>query len=395
MAAEVGPDEHWYKSDMWLGRERADDWARRHRRWLWASACALVVLATVGFSVRTPVQQWWLAREACGGELPAGDLEAVRAGVRLGSREESFDPERGRYRCTLRSDRGKVVVAVDAYLGGADRDKEMSSIGSSHAPHAVLPGGLPGFEDDNSRVYLMPKCPRRAKEPLGEHHRLLVGTWTYFAKDREEKAAMLRLAVRMTNEMTAKLGCGGEPLPAPKDGSVPDTGKYVPRAQAKDTACNALATTRVPAEGRDGTVRIAIADGGVVGRCTLYAPDNARPAGKPLVDLTSWRGDWARNMREMGSGPDPLPMGTGAAWKPALTADRAWAVAKCDGENAGFAAHWSYDYFPHRQEGEKAGLPTKAEQAEQRVLLHEYVATFAKDQVQRGNCTDLQLPEAP
>ncbi|MFD8575603.1 hypothetical protein ACR3S4_02675 [Streptomyces sp. CH8.1] len=353
------------------------------------------MLVLVGFSVRAPVKDWWLAREACGGKLPAADLEAVRSGVRLGAEEESFDEERGRYRCVLKSDRDKVVVAVDTYLGGLERDRQMSFIGSARPPYAVLPDGLPGFEDGNSLVYLMPECPGRAKEPLGEHHRLLVGTWTYFAKSREEKAAMLRLAVRMTNEMTAKLGCGGEPLPAPKDGVVPDRGAYVPRTQAKGTACNALAITRVPAEGTDGQVRIAIADGGVVGRCTLYeAGASSSTRGKPLVELTSWRGDWAGSMREMGSGPDPLPMGPGASWKPALTEHRAWAVAKCGGENAGFAAHWGEDYF-HRQEPKKSGPPTETERYEQRVLLAEYVAAFAKDQVERGNCSGLQLPQIP
>ncbi|MDN3294886.1 hypothetical protein QWM81_12645 [Streptomyces ficellus] len=67
-------------------------------------------------------------------------------------------------------------------------------------------------------------------------------------------------------------------------------------------------------EGRDGEVRIAIAEGGIVGRCTLHAPkeeDSYRGdrRGRPLVELTMWRGDWGTNIREMGSGPDPLPMG--------------------------------------------------------------------------------------
>lgn len=380
--------------------EPVEGWAWRHRGWLWGSAGALVLLVIVGFSVRAPVKDWWLAREACGGKLSGGDLATVRTDARFGTEEESFDEESGNYRCVLTNDKGKVVVAVDAYLGGADREQEMRFIGMSGPPHAVLPGGLPGFEDDNSRVFLMPECPRRAKEPFGEHHRLLVGTWTYFAESREEKAAMLRLAVRMTNAMTEKLGCGGEPLPAPKDGAVPDTGKYVPRAQAKGTACNALATTRVPPEGREGKVRIAIADGGVVGRCTLRAPgqtdDTDRQGlGKPLVELTSWLGDWSSDVREGGAGADPMPMGEDIPWKPSLTEDRAWAVAKCGGENAGFAAHWGTEYMYGDRGDLESRPPTAAQRNEQRVLLREYVATFAEDQVRRGNCTGLQLPANP
>jgi hypothetical protein len=152
---------------------------------------------------------------------------------------------------------------------------------------------------------------------------------------------MLRLAVRMTNVLTEKLGCGGEPLPEPAAGAVPDTGTYVPRAEVKGTACDALATTRVPAQGRDGTVRIAVADGGVVGRCTLRAAGEAEADPGPAA-RRAHQPAWGlgTNVRELGSGPDSLPMG-GGVWKPAPTEHRAWAVARCDGENTGSAAHWS------------------------------------------------------
>ncbi|MYV60930.1 hypothetical protein GTW37_17015 [Streptomyces sp. SID4931] len=133
-----------------------------------------------------------------------------------------------------------------------------------------------------------------------------MGTWTYFAHSSAEKAAMLRLAVHMTNVVTGKLGCGGEPLPAPADGAVPDEGTHVPRARAKGTACDALATTRVPAAGRDGEVHIAIADGGIVGRCTLRATETYEDAreGQAIIELTAWRGDWGpAGSGRWGSGP--------------------------------------------------------------------------------------------
>ncbi|WP_032767095.1 hypothetical protein [Streptomyces sp. CNS654] len=377
--------------------DRVKDWSSRHRRWLVAGLWALVVLLVVGYSVREPVRDWWVAREACGGQLPSGDLEIVRTDLRLGETEESFDAEDGTYSCVLRDENGQVVVAVDAYPEGRERDQELGLAGTSRPPHAVLPGGLPGFEDGNSLVYLMPECPRAGRSPA-EQHRLLVGTWTYFAHSPAEKAAMLRLAVHMTNVVTGKLGCGGEPLPAPADGAVPDEGTYVPRARAKGTACDALATSRVPAAGRDGEVRIAIADGGIVGRCTLRATETYEDAreGAAIIELTAWLGDWGPRVNEMGSGPDPLPMGRGTTRSPALTEHRAWAVAKCDGDDVGFAAHWGQDYPDrHRKPGTKYVPPTEAEQYEQRVLLRTYVSAFATDQVRRGACTDLKLPEKP
>jgi hypothetical protein len=166
----------------------------------------------------------------------------------------------------------------------------------------------------------------------------------------------------------------------------------VPRAEAKGTACGALATTRVPAEGRDGQVRIAVAEGGVVGRCTLRAPrqdgDGTRP-GEPLVELTSWLGDWGTDLRVTGS-----PRGEGVFREPSSTASRAWAVAECDGEAIGFAAQWGEDYS-YREPGEKSGAPTEKQRGERSALLREYVAAFAKDQVRRGKGAGLRLPTAP
>ncbi|WP_415950663.1 hypothetical protein [Streptomyces sp. KLOTTS4A1] len=376
-------------------------WPTKHARLLWSLACAGLVLILVGFAVRAPVKDWWLARQACDGALPGEDLETVRTEARLGSYEESFDEETGAYRCVLRNDADKVVIAVEAFPPGYSRDEELSSIGRSHAPHAVLPGGLPGFEAPNSQVYLLPECADGVEDPGGQDTRLLVGTWTYFAESRAEKAAMLRLAVRMTNHVTEKLGCGSEPLPLPEPEAVPDTGRFVARTETKNTPCAAFATTRVPEEGRDGEVRIAVADGGIVGRCTLHAPsgeDSKRSDGRgqALVELTSWRGNWGTELREMGSGPDPLPMGPGA-WKPALTGSRAWAVAMCDGQKAGFAAHWGLDSglgLKYRKNG-KYAPPGEEEVRESSARLRAYVTAFAEEQVRREGCTDLQLPSAP
>lgn len=360
----------------------------------------LVVLVIVGYAVRAPVQDWWLTRQACGGTLPAGDVETVRTDARLGSERESFDEVAGEYHCVLENDEGKVVVAVNAYLPGHERDNELGRIGSDRPPYATLPGGLPGFEADYSNVYLMPECPRGAKGPAGEEGRLVVDTWTYFAESREQKAAMLRLAVRMTNEVREKLGCGGKPLPAPSDGAVPDPGEYVPRAETKGTACAAFATVPPPKEGRDGLVRNAVAEGSVVGRCSLHAPrsteedgsgDDRRPGGL-LAELTSWRGNWGPEVHEAGAGGPDLPMNGKPDWEPLLSDKKAWAVAKCQGENTGYLAHGGYN---RPKKGERSRPPTDAEQRAELKQIHKYLTAFARDQVRLGNCTDLRLPERP
>ncbi|MCX4710390.1 hypothetical protein [Streptomyces griseus] len=394
--------------------DRLKDWASRHRTWLLVAVGTVVVLLIAGNAMRGPAKDWWLAREACGGQLPSGDLEIVRTDLRLGEAEESFDAEDGTYSCVLRNENGGAVVTVDTYPAGRDRDKVLGSAGTSRPPDAVLPGGLPGFEEDPGIVHLMPECPRgvlsaaekkEARAEAGEQEkaapvrrRLLVSTRTYSAHSPAEKAAMLRIAVHMTNAVTEKLGCGGEPLPAPADGAVPDEGTYVPRARAKGTACDALATTRVPEAGRNGDVRIAIADGGIVGRCTLRATETYPDAreGTSIVELTSWLGDWGPLVHEMGSDPDPLPMGRGAGRRPALTEHRAWAVARCDGDDVGFAARWGQGYPDRRRKpGSTYVPPTEAETYERSVLLRAYVSAFAADQVRRGACTDLKLPEKP
>ncbi len=61
-----------------------------------------------------------------------------------------------------------------------------------------------------------------------------------------------------------------------------------------------------------------------------------------------------------GLGPRSLPMGRGITRRPALTEHRAWAVATCDGDDVGFAAHWGQDYPDrHREPGTKYVPPTE------------------------------------
>ncbi|MFG2404904.1 hypothetical protein ACGFR8_11330 [Streptomyces brevispora] len=102
--------------------------------------------------------------------------------------------------------------------------------------------------------------------------------------------------------------------------------------KARGTACTALATTRAPEEGCDAEARIALTEGGAVGPCTLRVPEDpddsthrgdGRRLGKSLVELTSRRGNLGANLDRTGSGPGPLPMREGAAWKPELTESRA------------------------------------------------------------------------
>ncbi|MBW1602452.1 hypothetical protein JJV70_10085 [Streptomyces sp. JJ66] len=352
------------------------------------------------------MKEWWVVRQACGGELSWDDLDTVRTEESFETQRESFDEEEGTYQCWLGNEENRAVVRVTAYRAEADVPIRVPLYGLAYAPLALLPGELPGVEGRHHRVYLMPTCPGAREDSAGDRSRLLVETQVDSIESDAERAATLRLAVRMANMVAEKFECGGEPLTVPSQDELPDPGTYVARAETKGTACDALATARVPAEGREGTVRMAIAEGGVIGRCTLFAPDEGgqgaaagndhRGVGEALVELTTWRGHLAG---ALGVQQSPLRLLTGHddPGEPYLGHSQAWAVADCDGETTAYAAGWGESYFPELEEEESEGRKRLSEAEEQnaRELLREYVTAFAQDQVRREGCTDLRLPEEP
>ncbi|MDJ1135951.1 hypothetical protein [Streptomyces iconiensis] len=371
---------------------RVGEWRHRHRKALLVTGLVVVVLALVAVLVREPVKDEWLARRACDGQLPRGELDTVRTDLRLEGEKAFHSRDLGQYRCLLENTDGKVVVSVNAYTRPADQRQELSRIGKEYQPQKVLPGGLPGFASDNGDIHLMPKCPRLGKDFDGQPRRMLATTWVPFASRSDQEAALLRMAVTMANDASDKLGCGAKPLPAPKKDAVATEGKEIPRSRAQGTACGALADTSLLGKARDAKVRVAVSDEAPVGRCTLSVVGGADKAGgdeQRVVELTSWYGDWAGGTGEMGSGDRSYFLRADGSRAPLSGASDAWATARCDGENAGFAAHWGYAHGDGYKVLDGRLPKTKSARAE---LLRELVARFAKDQVKRKGCAGLKVP---
>lgn len=396
---------------------RVAEWGRGHRRALLVGVLVLAVLALVALLVRNPVNDAWLSHRACDGELAGDELDMVRTDARLETEDRFQNEDLGQYRCYLENTDGKIVVSVNAYTRLADQRKELSSVGKGHQPQRVLPGGLPGFAGGNGDIHLMPPCPRLGKDFDGQPRRMLATTWVPLAKGEGEAAALLRMAVKMTNEASQRLGCGAEPLAAPKKDARAEKGREITRAAAKSTPCAALARDgwlTPGAKAREGQAsegkarggearRVDVTDAKVVdavrahapiGRCTLTmgggsSGDSRAPSRQPVVELTSWYGDWGGGAEEMGSGDGAYGLRADGARTPRSDASTAWATARCDGQYAGFAARWGYSYGDHTAELDRVRPESDGARA---AALRALVAEFAKDQAERAGCSGLKLP---
>lgn len=386
-------------------------WGHRHRRGLWVGALVVAVLALVAFLVRAPVNDAWLAHRACDGDVSGDDLDTIRTGAHLEDHQRFHNRELGQYRCLLTNTEDKVVVSVEAYTRPADQRLELSRVGKEGQPQRVLPGGLPGFASDNGDIHLMPRCPRLGEDFDGGSRRMLATTWAPLAEGRPEAAALLRTAVKMTNKASEKLGCGARALPAPKEGAAAGKGREITRAAAGETACAALAGKLWPepgAKARGGSARGERAARGVevpgakvldavrahapIGRCTLtMAADSSTEAEsrQPVVELTSWYGDWGGGTEERGAGSRSYGLRADGSRTAHTNESSAWATARCDGGHAGFAARWGSTYGDSARAVERVRPRTKGDQA---AALRALVAEFARDQVEREGCTGLELP---
>ncbi|AVZ73262.1 hypothetical protein SLUN_14790 [Streptomyces lunaelactis] len=71
-------------------------------RWVKVGVVAAVVLAAVGYWAKPYADDWWLARQACGGAMPDEAVDKLIPGDQhLASEYEYVSKELGTYSCAL------------------------------------------------------------------------------------------------------------------------------------------------------------------------------------------------------------------------------------------------------------------------------------------------------
>ncbi|MFJ9028589.1 hypothetical protein ACIRQP_08695 [Streptomyces sp. NPDC102274] len=339
------------------------------RRWIKVSVAAVVVLGVGGYVAAPYVQDWRLARNACGGALPRDAVERLTpADSRLTSEESRQIDGLGSYRCslTLEGDevRDKRFVEMAAYTRREDQDREFMGLfpEAGFSAQAPLPDGMPGFIGQYRTIQLLLDCPDLGKDDEGRQRKLLVNTWLGRDVNTGVPGAAYRTAVALTNSASEKLGCGAEPLEAPKrDVALADPEedpKTVPLLDAKDTACEWVTGAGL-SESADWRVAVGANHSAPTGRCDLSSGDEESGEKVSRMVFVSWYGDWSNRLTATNNQYERL----------SLTA-----TARCDGEAANYALDTSDD------------IPGVDEAAKQRMLKR-----FAEDEVSRRGCSGLRF----
>ncbi|MEU9354930.1 hypothetical protein AB0D65_29045 [Streptomyces griseoloalbus] len=337
------------------------------RRWIKVAVAAAAVVGLGGWIAAPFAQDWWLVRTACDGALPR---DAVRQLAKNGSHFKDAESmtyrELGEYRCTLSFEgddlSSDLVLRVEAYTGRDHQDREFRTTFEEYGfiPQSPVPQGLPGFIDRFGAVQFLLPCPDLGKDDDGRRRKLLVRT--QFGQDALwGHPAAYETAVGLVNGASDRLGCGAEPLTAPRgDAGLVDPGeepKTVPLTGAGKTGC--AWATRANLPGRGGwRVADGINDAAPTGRCVLYGEDAEADSSGHRLTFVAWYGDWSsRFVADSDGRPRPLT-----------------ATARCAGEAANFAVG-GWDDIP--------GVG----RADQRDLLE----AFARDQVERRGCSGLRV----
>ncbi|MBG0857242.1 hypothetical protein I2W78_36695 [Streptomyces spinoverrucosus] len=339
------------------------------RRWIKVSVWSAVVLGIGGWIAAPWVEDWQLVRSACSGALPGDAVRQLAAkGSHFKDAESATYEELGEYRCSLTFEGNEInsdlLLRMSASTGRDQQDREFMSTfrEEGFSWQAPLPKGLPGFIDHFGWVQFLVPCPELGTDDDGRQRKLLVRA--QFGQDALfGHPAVHETAVALVNSASDELGCGAEPLKAPKT----DTGLVQPEDdprtvaldEAGDTGCGWATRAGLP---RPGTWRVAdgMNDAAPTGRCRLSARDTWTGDGEGEHSLTfvAWYGDWSNRLTTDDDGR-PRPM---------------TATARCAGEAANFAVGGS-DEIPG------------VRRAEQRELLE----TFARDQMRRRDCSGLRV----
>lgn len=339
------------------------------RRWVKVSVAAAVVLGVGGYVAQPHVKDWALTRSACGGGLPGDAVEQLKPEDSLLDSEESRSTEGlGSYTCEVTLAGGDTdddrFVSVAAYTRRDDQDREfMSVFETGFDQQAPLPDGMPGFVGKFGYIHMLVPCPDLPADDDGRKRKLLVSI--HMGQDVliGIPGAAHRTVVALTGMASDKLGCGAEPLKAPKPMApltVPsDDPKGVPVARAEGTNCGWATRAGLPADG-DWQITVGANDAAPIGSCDLFSAEGGESTQDPSrLLLASWYGDWSNRL---------------AAHEHKGVRQSMTATARCDGEAANYALAGSEDI---------AGVGVAARQ---RMLK-----LFAEDEVRRRGCSGLSF----
>ncbi|TPQ23609.1 hypothetical protein [Streptomyces sporangiiformans] len=329
---------------------------------------AAVVLGVAGYVAEPYARDWMLAGSACHGALPRDVVDRLTPeGAHLDSEESRQSDGLGSYGCDLTIEGDEIqnsrLIEMEAYTRRDDQDREFFGAfpEEGFSRQGVLPDGLPGFIDDYRAINLLLPCPDLGEDAEGRQRKLLVRTWMGTDTLSGVPGAAYEAAVALTNSASERLGCGAEPLKAPKGGAVPADPEADPKtlstAEAKGTACGWVAEAGLP-KGADWRVEVGMNNAAPTGRCDVSSGDGESGSEKSLA-FVAWYGDWSNRLNfEDGNGEFR-----------SMTAS-----ARCDGEAANYALGGSED------------IPGVGKAAQQRLLKR-----FAQDQVNRRGCSDLRF----
>ena len=342
------------------------------RRWIKVSVAAAVVLGVGGYAAEPYARDWMLARNACDGALSRDVVDRLTPdGAHLESEESRHTDALGSYACDLTIEGSEVddarLISMEAYTRRDDRDRELYRAfpEEGFSSQSAVPEGLPGFIDRLGVIQLLLPCPDLPEDDEGRQGKLLVRAWTGRDTLRGVPGAAYQAVVALANSASHRLGCGAEPLKAPKGNSVPpdlgDDPRTVPLTRARGTGCEWVTGAGLPESG-DWRVEAGMNDAAPTGQCDLTSEsdDNGNGTGMYFV---AWYGDWSnRLVFEDGNGEFLSTTAT----------------ARCDGEAANYALSASEE------------IPGVDKAAKQRMFKQ-----FAQDQVNRRGCSDLRFRFRP
>jgi len=338
------------------------------RRWIKVSVAAAVVLGIGGYVTEPYAQDWMLAGSACGGALPRDVVDRLTPDdAHLESEDSGQTGALGSYGCDLTMKGDEVndsrLISMEAYTRRDDQDREFFRAfpEEGFSSQSAVPEGLPGFIDQLGVIQLLMPCPDLPKDAEGRQSKLLVRTWMGRDTLYGVPGAAYQAVVALANSASDRLGCGAEPLKAPKGNAVPpalgDEPEGVPLTRAKGTGCEWVTRGGLPESG-DWRVEAGMNDSAPTGQCDLSSEsgDNGNDKGMYFV---AWYGDWSNRLVFEDSNGEFLST---------------TATARCDGEAANFALSASDD------------IPGVDKAAERRMFKQ-----FAQDQVDRRGCSGLRF----